>query len=225
MDTEALLDQLEREREQSQQMSFEEMPPREASLSLARHSASTRVITPRKPTQLPASLPVVTGRHQDVRLFLAVLLKTFVEMTDSGLVREAPFWVKLSSGIPFEPDLLFVSSSNFERVRETFVEGAPDLIMEVVSTESTAVDRGDKFVAYETAGVREYWLLDPLRELPNLYVLGPDGHYDESRPDTAGRLRSRVLKNFVLDTSSLWRRILPTTVEIVESVQEMINQR
>jgi Uma2 family endonuclease len=225
MDTEALLDQLEQAREQSQQMSFEEMALRDESPPITGHSANSRVIAPRKLAQHSVSLPVVTGRHQDVRLFLAVLLKTFVEMTDAGLVREAPFWVKLNSGIPFEPDLLFVSSPNYDRVHETCVEGAPDLIMEVVSTESTAADRGDKFVAYEAGGVREYWLIDPLRELPNLYTLGPDGRYDESRPDTAGRLRSRVLKNFVLDTSSLWRRLLPTTVEIVESVEEMINQR
>ncbi len=228
MDTEALLDELERQPRQSEQMSFEQIATPETSPPVVKNAAPTRTSTPvstRKSPAKPTTEPIITGRHQDVRLYLVVLLKTFVEMTDAGLVRESPFQVRLDNGIPFEPDLLFVGGAGLERVHDTFVEGAPDLIMEVTSAESTAEDRGEKFVAYEAAGVREYWLIDPIRELPNLYTLGPDGCYDEARPDTAGRLRSRVLKNFVLDTGNLWRRVLPTTMEIVEAVQEMIAQR
>jgi hypothetical protein len=73
--------------------------------------------------------------------------------------------------------------------------------------------------------VREYWLLDPLRELVDLYVMGPAGWFTEYRTDIAGRLHSRVLKGFVLDTNLLWKKILPTTVESVEMVQAMIGQR
>ena len=229
MNTEALLDELEKGRTPGEQMSFEQMPGSEAAPAAVKTKANGTAVKKAAPTPKiapkPAAAPHVTGRHQDVRLYLTILLKTFVEMTDSGLVREAPFWVKMGSGIPIEPDLLFVSSANFDKVHETHVDGAPDLIMEIVSAETTAEDRGDKFVAYEAAGVREYWLLDPVRELANLYLLGPDGRYDESRPDTANRLRSRILKNFVLDTGNLWRRILPTTVEVVESVNEMIAQK
>lgn len=227
MDTEALLDELERQPRPGEQMSFEQIavpePPAAGSKRAAPAHSPAPAARPASPKAAP--LPTVTGRHQDVRLFLVVLLKTFVDMTDAGLVREAPFRVKFEKGLPIEPDILFVSSANFDRVHETTVEGPPDIIIEVLSPESTAADRGDKFVAYEAAGVREYWLIDPIRELPNLYTLGPDGHYGESRPDISGRLRSRVLKNFVLETDLLWKRILPTTVEIVEMVQAMINQR
>lgn len=44
------------------------------------------------------------------------------------------------------------------------MDGTPDLIVEVTSPESLARDRGEKYVEYEAAGVREYWLIDPDRQ-------------------------------------------------------------
>lgn len=225
MDTASLLDELEQRPQQAEQMSFEQLaaPSEDEPVAESHFHAPAGGRTSRAAE--PAPGPAVTGRHQDVRLHLAVLFKTFVEMTDAGLVRDAPFQVRLSEAQVYEPDIVFVANSNFDRVNDAYIEGPPDLIVEVLSEESTAQDRGEKFVAYEAAGVREYWLIDPLRELTDLYILGPDSRFDEFRPDTAGRLRSRALRGFVLDTGQLWRRVLPTTLESVEMVQAMVSQR
>lgn len=225
MDTEALLDALERSPAPVEQMTFDEI----AAIPAERPVEKVRPAAPARPAARPSTArpaaEVVTGRHQDVRLYLAILFKTFAELTDSGLVREAPFQVRLSKSIIYEPDIVVIGGAALERVTETSLDGPPDVVVEVLSQETTATDRGDKFVAYEAAGVREYWLIDPLRDLVNLYQLGPDGRYDEVRPDTSGRFRSRVLKGFILDTSLLWRRVLPTIVETVETVQTMLTQR
>jgi Uma2 family endonuclease len=225
MDTETLLDELEHGPLQVEQMSFD-------SLVLSSDEELSAPYPPDTPSNgrnskaaAEKAQSIVTGRHQDTRLFVAVMLKTFVEMTDAGLVREAPFQVRLGKGISYKPDIVFVANVNFDRVCDTHIEGSADMIVEVVSEESTALDRGEKFVAYEASGVREYWLVDPLRELVDLYILGPDGRFDEVRSDTVGRLRSRVLKGFVLDTNLLWRKLLPTTVESVDMVQTMVSQR
>ena len=232
MDTEAILNEIERGPTNSEQLSFAQLaaldedgePPHIKDVVEPKPAPESEVGTLVIDTPEAALLPV-TGRHQDVRLYLAVLLKTFVEITDAGLVREAPFPVHFGENQTYEPDIVFVSHTNFDAVHESYVEGAPDIIVEVASEESTATDRGEKFVAYEAQGVREYWLVDPIRELVDLYHLGPDGRYDQFRPDTAGRLRSRVLKGFVLDVSRLWRRVLPTVVESVEMVQAMLDRR
>ncbi len=218
MDAVALLDQyqLESRPAQIEQMTFEEL----AGLEQDHPPAAGRRKAPARGVAAP-----VSGRHQDVRLCLTVMLKTYAEMTDAGLVRDAPFEARLSPGIIYQPDVVFVASSNFDRVYDTYLDGPPDIVVEVLSAESTALDRGEKFVAYERAGVREYWLVDPLRELVDLYHLGPDSYYGEFRPDIAGRLRSRVLKSFTLDTDLLWKRVLPTTAEIVELAQAMLSQR
>jgi len=225
MDTEAILDALERSPGPVEQMTFDEIAamPAERSPEKVRRAPSTRPAA--RPTASKTPSEIVTGRHQDVRLYLAVLFKTYAEITDAGLVREAPFQIQLAKKAVYEPDIVVIGGASLERVNETSFEGAPDVIVEVLSQDTTAIDRGDKFVAYEAAGVREYWLIDPLRDLVNLYQLGQDARFDEVRPDTSGRFRSRVLKGFVLDTSLLWRRVLPTIVETVETVQAMIAQR
>ncbi len=229
MDTEALLDQLERGSPQEthvlqpEQLSFEQLtghPAEPDEADAARPSSSTVA-----KTRTPYLEEPETGRHQDVRLYLTVLLKSFVEMTDAGVVRNAPFRVYLDDGTDCEPDIVFIAHANFDRLHESHIEGPPDIVVEVLSSESTAQDRGEKFAIYERAGVREYWLIDPVRELANLYHLGPDGYYDEFRPDTMERLRSRVLRAFVLNVDLLWQRVLPTTAEIVGMVESMLSQR
>lgn len=230
METDAILNQLEGQTsgQEQLQLSFEELfAPLEDSKTPARQSNGQAHPAPARKAASPAAQPApsVSGRHQDVRLFVTVLLKTFVEQTDSGIVREAPFEVRLDDGLVCQPDVIFVSHSSFERMHDQYMEGSPDVIVEVLSADSTAADRGEKFVLYEKFRAREYWLIDPVRELAYFYCLGPDNLYDDTRPDTAGRLRSRVLKGFVLDVGKLWGRVLPTTVETVEMVQAMVNTR
>ncbi len=222
IDTAAVLDELERNTYRGEQMSFEQLALMPVRRSGPARSGRQPAVASAKSSSVSTS---VTGRHQDIRLYLTVMIKAFVEMTDAGLVRDAPFEVHSPDGQVYQPDIVFIANSNFDRVHETYLEGPPDVAVEVVSVETTAADRGDKFVAYEAMGVREYWLIDPVREMVNLYHLGPDERYDEFQPDTAGRLRSRVLKGFILDPSQLWRRVLPTVAEAVEMAQSMLSHR
>lgn len=228
MNVDAVIDRLEQRSvdDERLQLSFDELidlPAAERTAAERKKAEREKKLVSRPRVDPPAES--ISGRHQDIRLYLIVLLKTFVEMVDAGLVRDAPFQVRLADHLTYEPDIVFISNSAFDRVQETYIEGAPDIIIEVISPHSTAADRGEKFVHYEQYGVREYWLIDPIRELANVYHLGPDDLYDDTRPDTAGRLRSRVLKNFILDTNKLWGRVLPTTVETVDAVKAMVSPR
>jgi Uma2 family endonuclease len=227
MDTDVLLDELAQGTAMTrarpvEQLSFEQLvAPRGSAGSSSFESAPTPLLR-KKAIDFA---PPVSGRHQDLRLYLTVLLKTYTEMLDAGLVREAPYRVHLPEGGSIEPDILFVSNSNFDRVHDTYVEGPPDIVIEISSLDTTAADRGEKFVLYETLGAREYWMLDMEREMVGFYHLGPNGHYLEFRPDMAGRYNSRVLKGFVLEVDRLWKRVLPRTQEIVELAQAMIHSR
>ena len=57
--------------------------------------------------------------------------------------------------------------------------GAPDLIVEVFSPSTGKRDANEKFLLYESSGVREYWLVYPESQAVNVFLLQPNGKYDE----------------------------------------------
>ena len=68
-----------------------------------------------------------------------------------------------------EPDIFFVTMKILNESKEQFFEGAADLVIEVISPESVIRDTQDKFEEYETAGVKEYWIIDPNRRTAIFY--------------------------------------------------------
>ncbi|HVR11836.1 MAG TPA: Uma2 family endonuclease [Thermoanaerobaculia bacterium] len=119
--------------------------------------------------------PAPTLRHQDVALNLAVALVAFVRPRALGKVFMAPLDVLFSQLDVVEPDVLYVSKANAHRLRERYVEGAPDLAVEVLSPSSARIDRVKKLRLYEKHGVREYWLADPAADTLEVYRLTAGG--------------------------------------------------
>ena len=164
------------------------------------------------------SLPA-SKRHQDLDDFLVSLLRFYIEMNGLGVVLSMPFQMKLGPDLPGrEPDLLFVSTANLHRLQETYLNGPADLAVEIISKESIGRDRGDKFVEYETAGVPEYWLIDPIRQQAEFYRIGSDNHYHPVLPDAEGIYHSQVVPGFWLRVSWLWREPLPRILDVLREL-------
>jgi Uma2 family endonuclease len=158
-------------------------------------------------------MPPVRLDHQFVAGFLYRLIIAFVERHHLGAVLQPPTRMRLSSRPSGrEPDVLFVATAHADRLKETYVDGPADLAVEVVSPESEERDRSIKFVEYESGGVPEYWLLDPIRKEAYFYLLGPDGRYHLA-PISDGVYRSHVLEGFRLRVDWHWRVPLPTPEE------------
>lgn len=104
-------------------------------------------------------------------------LANFVIEHQLGQVIPAPFEVHLSqTSRPVQPDVFFVRSERQMARGAKFFEGAPDLVIEVISPSSIRTDRNVKFTAYEKAGVSEYWLVDPKYAFVEVYTLS-SGEY------------------------------------------------
>jgi Uma2 family endonuclease len=98
--------------------------------------------------------------HQAVVGNVYRLIANHVISRKLGRVFVAPTDVILSQNDIVEPDVLYVSEKRASILTEKNVQGAPDLVIEVLSPSTAAEDRGPKLAAYERSGVGEYWLVD-----------------------------------------------------------------
>jgi Uma2 family endonuclease len=163
--------------------------------------------------------------HQKLLGFLYMLLATFLGQRPLGIVVFAPVAMKIEVGEKEharEPDLVFVSTEHSDRLKANYIDGPADLVVEVVSPESNARDRGPKFTEYEAAGIGEFWLIDPIRSEAAFYHLDDDNHYHRIEPQPGGTLHSLVLPGFRLHPQVLWSDPLPTVPEIVTLVNQMV---
>ncbi|MCP4212907.1 MAG: Uma2 family endonuclease [Halieaceae bacterium] len=149
-------------------------------------------------------------KHQQVVSFLLSLLRFYVDYFNLGVVLVAPFEMKLAHSSR-EPDLIFVAQEHEERLTAERLQGAADLVVEVVSADSARRDRVAKFNEYLEAEVREYWVIDPRegKEQADFWVLDEQGRYQAGGVDEAGVYRSTALAGFWLQVDWLWQEPLP----------------
>lgn len=115
--------------------------------------------------------------HQTVVTEVSAELRDFIKKEQLGRVLVAPFEVHLSSrSRPVQPDVLFVRAERWPAERIAYFEGAPDLVVEVISPSSVRMDRVVKFTAYEAAGVPEYWIVNPHARTVEVFTLS-SGEY------------------------------------------------
>lgn len=67
------------------------------------------------------------------------------------------------------PDFIVVCDP--DKIKRNKILGAPDLVVEIISSSSAKIDRIDKRLAYQRAGVKEYWIIDPANQLVEVYQL------------------------------------------------------
>jgi len=158
--------------------------------------------------------------HQDVGSFLEKVLGIFVEVHDLGKVMRAPFVMRLpGQARGREPDLFFVRRERVHLIGKTFLDGAAEMVVEIISPESIDRDREDKFGEYESAGVREYWLIDPDRRSAQFYELASDGRYRLAALEDGGVYHSKVIPGFWLRVDWLWQTPLPPALEVLRALK------
>jgi Uma2 family endonuclease len=162
-------------------------------------------------------------RHQMVAAFIFRVLARYVEVSQLGLVLQAPFQQhlrKARSGR--EPDVLFVARGHLDRLqpadKPTHVEGPADLVVEVVAPESVKRDREKKFGEYQRGGVPEYWIIDPDARQADFFQLDELRVYQNVAPDSGGMYHSREVAGLWLAVAPLWHDPLPDVERTVREI-------
>ena len=159
----------------------------------------------------------VRVRHSELAIFLATVIKLVAEQEQAGLVLGPEVQARLRTGLRRIPDVMFISRARAHIVLETRVEGAPDIAIEIVSPDSVERDWQKKYLEYQSAGLREYWIVDPQYQQVRVYVLGANGLYKDLDV-IEGWLRSSVLPGFAVKTEWLWRDPMPTTFSVAHEL-------
>jgi Uma2 family endonuclease len=157
--------------------------------------------------------PENTDSH---RLFswLYRLISDYAEDRELGEVFGSRVAFRLDEKHGPEPDIGFVRRDRLHLDRKGYIDGPPDLAIEIVSPESVERDYVKKRALYQQSGVAEYWIID--EELRKVILLRPDrkGEYREVRP-IKGEFSSRVLDGFRLRPEWLWQTPRPSRAQVL----------
>ncbi len=149
--------------------------------------------------------PPPTIKHQRASFHLALKLGNFVLEHNLGEVLLVPCGVYLPNHpVPVQPDILFVHTRQHEIIGGEYVEGAPDLVVEVLSPSNWLYDRREKFQAYQNAGVPEYWIVDYRAGTIKVFFLEKGTYALLNQYESGAVAQSRVLEGFTVAVDELF---------------------
>ena len=159
----------------------------------------------------------VSVRHADLLNFLDGILRLYVDRRRLGFLYREVVAVRLSARDTFQPDLAFYRAARSGLIRDNHVEGAPDLVVEVLSPRTADRDTGPKFAAYERHGVIEYWILDPETLAHRFYRRA--GELLVEYAAGAAKIDSRVVPGFFVMREWLDPRRTPPILEAFTRIE------
>lgn len=120
--------------------------------------------------------PSPVTKHQKISGNIFVNLGTYIQKIKIGHLFAAPMDVVLSDLDVVQPDLLFISKTRDSIMTEKNIQGAPDLVVEILSESSRKTDEMIKRKLYERYRVAEYWIVDPELESIKIYCYSDKGY-------------------------------------------------
>jgi Uma2 family endonuclease len=156
--------------------------------------------------------PESTDDNQ-LRGWLYSLMTQFADQTGHGKCYHTRVAFRITEKHCPEPDVAFVATERLHLVERGFVNGAPDIAVEIVSPDSVERDYEIKRNIYETSGVKEYWIIDP-DERRATFLRRQGDRFVEVKPHD-DRYESQVLAGFYLKVVWLWSKERPSLMAIL----------
>ena len=149
-------------------------------------------------------VPSPTLYHQRVLRQIELALWMYVRQNALGEIYFAPCDVVLSEISVVQPDLLFVSKEHIGILTDANVQGAPDLVVEILSPATGQRDLGIKRKLYAMHGVREYWIVDPEAQTVEVLTWTEVGYRTVAVVPKTGTLTSSLLPGLSLNLAEVF---------------------
>lgn len=148
--------------------------------------------------------PSPVTKHQRISRRLESILDNFITENKLGELFYAPYDVYFDNENVVQPDILFISKDRSGIVGEKNVQGAPDLVIEIISENSAYRDMVQKKKVYAKFGVREYWIVIPESEEIEVYTIKDNTYQLCKAYGKESILESPLLKGLTLKVMDIF---------------------
>ncbi|MEO3402778.1 Uma2 family endonuclease [Mucilaginibacter sp. CAU 1740] len=150
----------------------------------------------------PSPIPI----HQVISVKITQAIANFLDQKeDNGFLVSAPMDVMFNDVNVLQPDILYISENRVAELVKNRLEGAPDLIIEILSPSNAYYDLRQKKDIYEKFGVKEYIIIDPVQENADLYLLQNGVYHLHQKAQKNEILNSVILQGLSIELTKLFK--------------------
>jgi Uma2 family endonuclease len=123
----------------------------------------------------------------------------------------APMDIYFNEDNIFQPDVIYISNENAKIIKPNRIEGAPDLVIEILSPSTSTNDKINKKNKYAQFGVHEYWIVDPVHLYVDQFILERNNYLLYHTFGARDILTSPRFTCIYVDLPKLFSRLLSPT--------------
>ncbi|MFQ5829915.1 MAG: Uma2 family endonuclease [Candidatus Methylomirabilia bacterium] len=142
--------------------------------------------------------------HQHILGNLNEIVRQHVKTHGLGEILFAPIDCILSETTILRPDLVYLDASRLSLVSARGIEGAPTLVVEILSPSTTLIDRSTKLQLYARYGAPYYWIVDPEARIIEVHVLSGGAYQLVARAAGLQAVSLLPFPDLALVPASLW---------------------
>lgn len=143
--------------------------------------------------------------HQMISKNLGFALYEFVEKeNDLGKIFFSPIDVYFEEKEVYQPDIIFISRKRLNLIGEKKIDGAPDLIIEILSPSKAYYDLSHKEMIYAKHGVKEYWVVGQHENSIEIFTNKQQEFVSYSKVISEGTVKSKILKGFEVNMEDIF---------------------
>ena len=149
--------------------------------------------------------PSPITNHQRISGRIEFELRKFVAENDCGEVFDAPYDVYFDDENVVQPDILFISKDRLNIIGDKNLQGAPDLVIEILSESNAYRDLIQKKKLYARHSVKEYWIVVPGEKTIDIHILKDKTYQLYQTLGEDEILESPILKGFKMELKAIFK--------------------
>jgi len=158
--------------------------------------------------------------HERIFRFLLSLFNDYLQRQNLGEILGSHVVMRLGPKDIPEPDLLVILKESQARLKETYIDGPADLVVEIISPSTRDIDLKQKCPLYLAHGVREVWIIDPVSK--NLTLYRSDGESVIYKGQD--RVISSIIPGFWIKVDWIWPESAIKTYECMNEILAKIKE-